>query len=259
MPQVKIFVLVSIFSNHLSTSIGNSLNFKYKNSIKYFILLFFICFGFAQKYDPKTGKLIEKVQYDPKTGEIIREENNINGGLIGKEVAVNLTSGEKLTGKLIEITDTQISILSSTLGSIKLQQKNVQNLYLKDALTTINNLSKNIIDEDGLNNDEISYSRVIDRAKSEALFNNQASTNLVVGATGCLFGAIGIPIALIIANSETGFKKPSSSYYNNLNDVDKKTYNSAYIKEAKKLRRNGITGTMTGCFGIALILTGIGF
>ena len=99
------------------------MNFKSKNSIKCLIIFFLISCGYAQKYDPKTGKLIEKVQYDPKTGEIIREENNINGGLIGKEVAVNLTSGEKLTGKLIEITDTQISILSSTLGSIKLQQK----------------------------------------------------------------------------------------------------------------------------------------
>ena len=38
-----------------------------------------------------------------------------------------------------------------------------------------------------------------------------------------------------------------------------KEYNSAYMKEAKKLRRNGVTGTMTGCFGIALILAGIGF
>ena len=116
------------------------MNFKSKNSIKCFIIFFLISCGYTQKYDPKTGKLIqekqfdpktgeliEEVEYDPKTGKIIQKENNTNELLTGKEVVVILTSGERFTGKLIETTDTQISISSSTLGSIKLQQKNVKN------------------------------------------------------------------------------------------------------------------------------------
>ena len=50
------------------------------------ILFFLFTLGFSQKYDPKTGKLIqekqvdqrtgdtiEKVEYDPNTGEIIKK------------------------------------------------------------------------------------------------------------------------------------------------------------------------------------------
>lgn len=248
------------------------MNFKSKNSIKCLIIFFLISCGYAQKYDPKTGKLIqekqfdpktgeliEEVEYDPKTGKIIQKENNTNELLTGKEVVVILTSGERFTGKLIETTDTQISISSTTLGSIKLQQKNVKNLYLKDSLTAVDNTSKNIFDDsrklNESNNDKVSYSEVISRAKSEASLNNEATTQMALGATGCLFGAVGMPIALMIAHSEAGLKKPSSSYYNNLDDDNKKKYKTAYMNEAKKLRRNGVTGTMGGCMGIALFLS----
>ena len=246
------------------------MNFKSKNSIKFFVIFFLVSFGYTQKFDsktgkliqekqfdPKTGELIEEVEYDPKTGEIIKEENNTNEILTGKEVVVILTSGERFTGKLIETTDTQISISSSTLGSIKLQQKNVKNLYLKDALTAIDNSSKNIFDDsrklNESNNDKVSYSEVISRAKSEASLNNEGATQMALGAAGCFFGAIGIPLALMTAHSEVGLKKPSSSYYNNLDDDNKKKYKKAYMNEAKKLRRNGVTGTMVGCLGIALL------
>ena len=248
------------------------MNFKSKNSIKLFVIFSLISFGYAQKFDPKTGKLIqekqfdpktgeliEEVEYDPKTGEIIKEENNTNEILAGKEVVVILTSGERFTGKLIETTDTQISISSSTLGSIKLQQKNVKNLYLKDALTAIDNSSKNIFDDstklNESNNDKVSYSEVISRAKSEASLNNEATSQMALGATGCLFGVVGMPIALMLAHSEAGLKKPSSSYYNNLDDDNKKKYKTAYMNEAKKLRRNGVTGAMVGCIGIAFIFS----
>ncbi len=245
------------------------MNFKSKNSIKFFVIFFLVSFGYTQKFDsktgkliqekqfdPKTGELIEEVEYDPKTGEIIKK-NIINESLKGKEIIVILTSGERFSGKLIESTDTQISISSPTLGSIKLQQKNVNNFYLKDALTAIDNSSKNIFDDsrklNESNNDKVSYSEVISRAKSEASLNNEGATQMALGAAGCFFGAIGIPLALMTAHSEVGLKKPSSSYYNNLDDDNKKKYKKAYMNEAKKLRRNGVTGTMVGCLGIALL------
>jgi len=248
------------------------LNFKSKNSIKLFVIFFIVCFGYAQKFDPKTGKLIqekqfhpktgeliEEVEYDPKTGQIIQKENNTNGSLTGKEVVVILTSGERFTGELIETSNTQISISSSTLGSIKLQQKNVKKLSLKDALSSIDNSSKNIFDDsrklNESNNDKVSYSELISRAKSEASLNNEEATQMAIGAAGCFFGAIGIPLALMTAHLEWGLKKPSGSYYNNLDDDNKKKYKKAYMNEAKKLRRNGVTGTMVGCLGIALLFS----
>ena len=41
------------------------------NLLKYIILISLLTFGYAQKYDPKTGKLIQEKEYDPKTGELI--------------------------------------------------------------------------------------------------------------------------------------------------------------------------------------------
>lgn len=42
--------------------------------VKYIFILFLFTFGYSQKYDPKTGELIQEKQFDPKTGEVINKE-----------------------------------------------------------------------------------------------------------------------------------------------------------------------------------------
>ena len=95
------------------------------------ILFFLFTLGFSQKYDPKTGKLIqekqveqrtgdtiEKVEYDPNTGEIIKKSEETKKSLLNKEVMVILISDDTIRGELIKELDKQITISSSTIGSI---------------------------------------------------------------------------------------------------------------------------------------------
>ena len=66
------------------------------NLLKYIILISLLTFGYAQKYDPKTGELIQEKQFDPKTGEVINKEKNVNDSLLNKEVLVILISGDAI-------------------------------------------------------------------------------------------------------------------------------------------------------------------
>ena len=127
----------------------------------------------------------------------------------------------------------------------------------------IDNSAKNIFDDsrklNESNNEKVSYSEIIARAKYEASSNNEPVGDFSLGAAGCLFGPIGVPIVLIVANSEAGIKKPTSSYYINLDDDTKKTYRTAYTNEAKKLRSKNITGTMLGFLGVVVFISLFGF
>ena len=86
---------------------------------------------FAQEFDPETGELIEK-KYDPVTGEIIEEKqyDPITGELIEtdketeeKTVIIFLKSGDSITGIIESETDTEVTLLSNTLGRLTLDKK----------------------------------------------------------------------------------------------------------------------------------------
>ena len=106
--------------------------------VKYILIFFLFAIGYSQKYDPKTGKLIEekqvdqktrktieKVEYDPKTGEIIKKDSETVKSLLNKEVMVILISDDTIRGKLLKESNEEIEISSSTIGSINLERKNI--------------------------------------------------------------------------------------------------------------------------------------
>jgi hypothetical protein len=166
-----------------------------------YLLIFLICsIGLSQKYDPKTGELIQEQKYDPKTGELIQEQ--------------------KYDPKTGELIDENIKLAPSK------------------TLPVINNVNKGP-----------SYLSIITAAKAQAKKKNEAPINVGIGAIGCLFGVIGVPLASLYALADTS-GEPNSSYYNELNIENKNIYRSAYKEEMKRLKRTSVFGTMG--FGIAL-------
>ena len=167
---------------------------------KYLLILLIYSIGFSQKYDPKTGELIQEQKYDPVTGELIKTSKY-----------------DPVTGDLIDENTKKIPSKTSPI---------------------MNNVSKGP-----------SYLSIITAAKAEAKQKNEVPVNTGIGAVGCLFGVIGVPLASLYALSDTS-GEPKSSYYNELNIENKKIYRSTYKIEKNKLKRTNIFGTMG--FGIAL-------
>ena len=144
---------------------------------KYLLILLIYSIGFSQKYDPKTGELIQEQKYDPVTGELIKTSKY-----------------DPVTGDLIDENTKKIPSKTSPI---------------------MNNVSKGP-----------SYLSIITAAKAQAKKKNQAPINTGIGALGCLFNWIGVPLASLYALSDTS-GEPNSSYYNELNSENKNIYRSA--------------------------------
>ena len=167
---------------------------------KYLLILLICSIGFSQKYDPRTGELIQEQKYDPVTGELIKT-----------------IQYDPVTGDLIDENTKKIPSKTSPI---------------------MNNVSKGP-----------SYLSIITAAKAEAKQKNEVPVNTGIGALGCLFSVIGVPLASLYALSDTS-GEPKSSYYNELNIENKKIYESAYKSEVNRLKRNTVFGTMGA--GLAL-------
>ena len=169
---------------------------------KYLLILLICSIGLSQKYDPKTGELIQEQKYDPVTGELIKTSKY-----------------DPVTGDLI---DENTKKVPSKISPI------------------MNNVSKGP-----------SYLSIITAAKAQAKKKNQAPINTGIGALGCLFNWIGVPLASLYALSDTS-GEPNSSYYNELNSENKNIYRSAYKTEMNRLKRTNVFGTMG--FGIVFFI-----
>jgi hypothetical protein len=76
------------------------------------------------QYDPITGEIIKEVQYDPETGELIKSDKET----VEKTVLILLKSGDSITGIIESETDTEITLLSNTLGRLMLDKVNVRSI-----------------------------------------------------------------------------------------------------------------------------------
>ena len=218
--------------------------------VKYIFILFLFTFGYSQKYDPKTGELIQEKQFDPKTGEVINKEKNANDSLLNKEVLVILISGDAIRGKLIKDLDEKITISSPTIGSIDLERKNIKSITSGNARIIPAETSNNAIKSSNSNMSNLSsspeYSEISTEAKKEAKEDNHHLSNIVLG-TGSAFIWPTIPITLYYLQKGK-LPEPNSYFYNNLDEESKLTYKKIYEKQYRSTKTiQTVTGPIVSC------------
>ena len=235
-------------------------------SSKYFLILLICSIGFSQKYDPKTGELINQEKYDPVTGEPIKTTQYdpvtgepiddtskpgpmFNNALpstplinLGDNVTLTTITGVIFKGTIILQDEEEVVLSSPSIGEIKVSRENIKRITNSNRFETINN--KNV-------SSSPSYLSIINAAKAQAKLKNQSQVgvNVGVGGLGCLLGIIGVPLASLYALSSTS-QAPNTNYYNNLSNENKTIYRSAYKSEVNRLKRNTVFGTMGA--GLAL-------
>ena len=218
---------------------------------------------FAQEFDPETGELIEK-KYDPVTGEIIEEKqyDPITGEIIEtdketveKTVIIFLKSGESITGIIESETDTEVTLLSNTLGRLTLDKKvNVRSIQPFSGVSVSNFPSTEVkVDES-----RPTYFSVIAHAEQAA--NNAINQGTLVMGTlgGCVTGVLGIPLIVIVVEGNVGMKQPNSNFYKELDPASKSIYDKTYSREYKELRRKYVYSTWgtAACGVFFLIMVG---
>ena len=235
-------------------------------SSKYFLILLICSIGFSQKYDPKTGELINQEKYDPVTGEPIKttqydpvtgepiDDTSKPGPMfnkalpstplinLGDNVTLTTITGVIFKGTIILQDEEEVVLSSPSIGEIKVSRENIKRITNSNRFETINN--KNV-------SSSPSYLSIINAAKAQAKLKNQSQVgvNIGVGGLGCLLGIIGVPLASLYALSSTS-QAPNTNYYNNLSNENKTIYRSAYKSEVNRLKRNTVFGTMGA--GLAL-------
>ena len=217
---------------------------------------------FAQEFDPETGELIEK-KYDPVTGEIIEEKqyDPITGELIEtdketeeKTVIIFLKSGDSITGIIESETDSEITLLSNTLGRLTLDKVNVRSIQPFSGVSVSNFPSTEVkVDES-----RPTYFSVIAHAEQAA--NNAINQGTLVMGTlgGCVTGVLGIPLIVIVVEGNVGMKQPNSNFYKELDPASKSIYDKTYSREYKELRRKYVYSTWgtAACGVFFLIMVG---
>ena len=213
---------------------------------------------FAQEFDPETGELIEK-KYDPVTGEIIEEKqyDPITGELIEtdketeeKTVIIFLKSGDSITGIIESETDTEVTLLSNTLGRLTLDKKvNVRSIQPFSGVSVSHfPLTSRV--------PPIYFSVV---AHAEQAANNAVNkgANVVGGLAGCIgtmaFG-IGMPLVALAVETNAGMKQPDSNFYKELDPASKSIYDKTYSREYKELRRKYVYGTWGTACGLFFLM-----
>jgi hypothetical protein len=251
---------------------------------KYLLILLICSIGFSQKYDLKTGELINQEKYDPVTGEPIKATQYdpvtgepikatqydpvtgepiddtskpgpmFNNALpstplinLGDNVTLTTITGVIFKGTLILQDEEKIVLSSPSIGEIKVSRENIKRLTTANEsdLNKITNSNRFETINDKNVSSSPSYLSIIKAAKAQAKLKNksQVGVNVGVGGLGCLFSAIGVPLASLYALSSTS-KAPNTNYYNNLSNENKTIYRSTYKSEVNRLKRNTIFGTM---------------
>ena len=91
---------------------------------KYLLILLICSIGFSQKYDPRTGELIQEQKYDPVTGELIKTNkyDPVTGDLIDENT-------KKIPSKTSPIMNnvskgpSYLSIITAAKAEAKLKNK----------------------------------------------------------------------------------------------------------------------------------------
>ena len=251
-------------------------------SSKYLLILLICSIGFSQKYDPKTGELINQEKYDPVTGEPIKAtqydpvtgepiddtskpDSMFNNALpstplinLGDNVTLTTITGVIFKGTLILQDEEKIVLSSPSIGEIKVSRENIKRL------TTANESDLNKITNSNrfetINNKNVSsspsYLSIINAAKAQAKREDQkqGSVNVAIGGLGCAASIIGIPLASLYALADTSIE-PNNNYYNNLSTVDKTIYKTSYKSEFNRFKRSKVFGTMGSILGMFLAVS----
>ena len=231
---------------------------------KYLLIFLILSTVFSQKYDPKTGELIEQQKYDPITGEPIKttkydpitgepiedisvpkltETSSVN---VGDNVTITTIEGVAFKGVVKAQNMDQVVLSSPSIGEIKITRSNIKRIseYNESGLIHITNVKTS---ETKINSslNSPSYLSIINAAKEEASQKNQKDigTNVGAGVAGCLFGLVGMPLASLYALADTS-GEPKSNYYNELSSQNKNIYKSAYKAEVNKKKKTSVFGTM---------------
>ena len=235
---------------------------------KYLLIFLILSIAFSQKYDPKTGELIEEQKYDPITGDPIKKTKydpitgepiedisapNSNKSLpstssvnVGDNVSITTIEGEVFKGVIKAQNMDQVVLSSPSIGEIKITRNNIKRIsgYNESGLIHTTNIkSSDTKINSSLNSP--SYLSIINAAKEEASKKNQkdTQTNVGAGVAGCLFGLVGMPLASLYALVDTS-GEPKSNYYNELSSQNKNIYKSAYKAEVNKKKKTSVFGTM---------------
>ena len=222
---------------------------------KYLLIFLILSTVFSQKYDPKTGELIEQQKYDPITGEPIEDISapSSNKSLpatssvnVGDNVSITTIEGVVFKGVVKAQNMDQVVLSSPSIGEIKITRSNIKRISEyneSDLINTTNIKSSDTKINSSLNSP--SYLSIINAAKEEANQKNQkdTATNVGAGVAGCLFGLVGMPLASLYALVDTS-GEPKSNYYNELSSQNKNIYKSAYKAEVNKKKKTSVFGTM---------------
>lgn len=111
---------------------------------------------------------------------------------------------------------------------------------------------------------EPTLENVIATAEAEAVRSHNKGQNSCIGAAGCLFSWIGLPITTLYVESgaSSGFDKNSASsdaaYYRGLSPERQFVYEQVYQNKVKSLRRRSVYGTqllILGAFFVMIFLS----
>ena len=245
---------------------------------KYLLIFLILSIAFSQKYDPKTGELIEKQKYDPITGEPIKatkydpitgepiedisapklsETSSVN---VGDNVTITTIEGVAFKGVVKAQNIDQVVLSSPSIGEIKITRSNIKRIseYNESGLMHTSNVKTSETKiKSSLSSP--SYLSIINAAKEEASQKNQkdTATNVGAGVAGCLFGLVGMPLASLYALADTS-GEPKSNYYNELSSQNKNIYKSAYKAEVNKKKQTSVFGTMAAGLVVVIFLSLMG-
>ncbi len=201
------------------------------------------------QYDPITGEIIKEVQYDPETGELIKSDKET----VEKTVLILLKSGDSITGIIESETDTEITLLSNTLGRLMLDKVNIRSIQ------PFSGVSVSIFPSTEVKVDESkpTYFSVVSHAEQAANNAVNQGSNVVGALAGCIgtmvFG-IGMPIVALAVENNYGMKQPDSNFYKELDSASKSIYDKTYSREYKELRRKYVYGTWGAACGLIFLL-----
>ena len=176
-------------------------------SSKYLLILLICSIGFSQKYDPKTGELINQEKYDPVTGEPIKATQYdpvtgepiddtskpgpmFNNALpstplinLGDNVTLTTITGVIFKGTIILQDEEEVVLSSPSIGEIKVSRENIKRLTTANEsdLNKITNSNRFETINDKNVSSSPSYLSIINAAKAQAKLKNQSQVGVNIG------------------------------------------------------------------------------
>jgi hypothetical protein len=196
-------------------------------------------------FDPETGEIIKEVQYDPETGELIKSDKET----VEKNVLILLKSGDSITGIIESETDSEITLLSNTLGRLTLDKVNVRSIQPFSGVSVSHFPSTSRVPP--------IYFSVVAHAEQAANNAVNQGANVLGGLAGCIgtmFFGIGMPLVALAVETNAGMKQPDSNFYKELDSASKSIYDKTYSREYKELRRKYVYGTWGTACGLFFLM-----